>query len=253
MAQTLIRGTQIRDYTVGVTKLDSTVIGGDGKLLSTLLPSAIVGAMVYQGAFDASAGTVPAAASADNKGHYYIIYVAGVIDGVDYQVGDWIVSNGAAWDRVNNSEKTETAATVAYTNTTSGLAATDVQGAIDEVEGRLQTAEGAVGTLSDLTTTEKGSLVGAINELNANYAGAINELNAKSAGATYVRETPVGAVDGVNADFTISNVPYTGTLQVYLNGLLQELTDDYTVTGQTITLDAAPLAGDKVRVIYFKA
>lgn len=242
MAQTFIRGSQIRNQTVGVSKLDTTVIGGDGKLLASLLPAAITGAMVYQGAFSAVAGTAPAVASAENKGHYYIINGAGTIGGVDYQNGDWIASSGASWDKIDNTEATETAATTSFDSTASGLVATNVQAAIDEVEARVQTTEGNVGTLASLTTTEKTSLV-----------GAVNELAAKSAGVSFVRETPAGAVDGTNAEFTVSQTAYAGTLQVYLNGMLQELTDDYTLTGQVITLTTAPLPGDKVRVIYFKA
>jgi hypothetical protein len=238
MAQTFIRGTQIRNLTIGVSKLDTTVIGGDGKLLASLLPAAIAGAMVYQGAFDASAAATPAAAATGNKGHYYIVSAAG--NGLE--IGDWVVSNGTSWDKIDNTEATETALTTSFDGTASGLVATTVQGAIDEVEGRVQTTEGAIGTLASLTTTEKGSLV-----------GAVNELAAKSAGAFYVRETPTGAVDGTNADFTISQAAYAGTLEVYLNGLLQELTDDYTVAGTTVTMLAAPLAGDKVRVKFFKA
>jgi hypothetical protein len=194
--------------------------------------------MVYQGTFDASAAAVPAAAAVENKGHYYIVSVAGN----GYAPGDWAVSNGASWDKIDNTEATETAATTSFDGTASGLVATTVQAAIDEVEARVQTTEGAIGTLASLTTTEKSSLV-----------GAINELAAKSAGATYVRETPTGAVNGTNADFAISQAAYAGTLEVYLNGLLQELTDDYTVSGTTITMLSAPLAGDKVRVKFFKA
>ena len=238
MTQTFIRGSQIRDLSIGVGKFDTTVIGGDGKLLASLLPAAITGAMVYQGTFDASAAATPATASAANKGHYYIISVAGN----GYAVGDWIVSSGAAWDKIDNTEATETAATTSFDGTASGLVATTVQGAIDELEGRVQTAEGAIGALSSLTTTEKTSLV-----------GAVNELAAKSAGAFYLRETPTGAVNGTNADFVISQAAYAGTLEVYLNGLLQEPTDDYTVSGTTITMLAAPLTGDKVRVKFFKA
>lgn len=238
MAQTFIRGSQIRDLTVGVGKFDTTVIGGDGKLLASLLPAAIAGAMVYQGTFDASAAATPATADTGNTGHYYIVSVAGN----DFEIGDWAVSNGTSWDKIDNTEATETALTTAFDGTDSGLVATTVQAAIDEVEGRVQTAEDAIGTLASLTTTEKDSLV-----------GAVNELAAKSAGALYVRETTTGAVDGTNADFTISQAAYAGTLEVYLNGVLQDPSDDYTESGTTITMVTAPLVDDKVRVKFFKA
>lgn len=34
------------------------------------------------------------------KGWYYVVSVAGEVGGVQYDVGDWIVWNGASWDRV---------------------------------------------------------------------------------------------------------------------------------------------------------
>lgn len=33
-------------------------------------------------------------------GWYYVVDVAGEVEGVQYEVGDWIVWNGASWDRV---------------------------------------------------------------------------------------------------------------------------------------------------------
>lgn len=69
-----------------------------------------------------------------------------------------------------------------------------------------------------------------------------------------VRETPVGAIDGVNAVFTLANAPYAGTETVFLNGMLLEpgAENDYQLVGQEITLVAPPLAGDRVKVSYFR-
>ena len=66
------------------------------------------------------------------------------------------------------------------------------------------------------------------------------------------RETPTGAVDGVNVTFTLANTPTLGTEQVYWNGLLQDLGsgNDYTISGGTITFTSPPQVGDKIRVSY---
>lgn len=87
----------------GVCPLDT-----QGLVPAAHLPEVLFGAVKYQGGWDASANTpaIPAA-SADNKGHYYLISVAGstTIDGESGWVqGDWIVSNGTTWDRIANSE-----------------------------------------------------------------------------------------------------------------------------------------------------
>lgn len=84
-------------------------LGADGKVPSAQLPAAIFGAMSYQGTWNANTNTpmIPAA-SAANKGHYYKVAVAGStnVDGEsDWKVGDWIVSNGAGWDKIDNTDQ----------------------------------------------------------------------------------------------------------------------------------------------------
>lgn len=63
-------------------------------------------------------------------------------------------------------------------------------------------------------------------------------------------ETPSGTVNGSNTAFTLAATPATGSVKVYLNGLRQTLTTDYTVSGSTITFVTAPLTGDIIRVDY---
>lgn len=82
----------------------------------------------------------------------------------------------------------------------------------------------------------------------SNAQTAITNLQGQS---SYRRETPSGTINGTNAEFTLANTPIAATVQVYLNGLLQEATDDYTLSGTTVTFVSAPLAGDKIRAIYY--
>lgn len=87
----------------GIATLDA-----DGKVPTNQLPAAILGAITYQGIWNATTNSpvIPAAA-AGNKGHYYVVSVAGTSDvgGItSWEVGDWFVSNGAAWQKVDNSE-----------------------------------------------------------------------------------------------------------------------------------------------------
>lgn len=68
------------------------------------------------------------------------------------------------------------------------------------------------------------------------------------------KEIPTGAINGVNAAFTLANVPVLGSEHVYLNGMFQEsgAGNDYTITGATITYLTAPLTGEKLRASYRK-
>ena len=69
-----------------------------------------------------------------------------------------------------------------------------------------------------------------------------------------VRETPTGALNGVNTTYTLANTPVSGTEEVYLNGVLQEpgASDDYQISGLTITYNVAPISTDRLRVSYLK-
>lgn len=70
-----------------------------------------------------------------------------------------------------------------------------------------------------------------------------------------MRETPTGAVNGINTAFTLAAVPLDNSEQVYLNGILQSpgATEDYTITSGTITFNNPPQTGDKIRVTYIKS
>ena len=58
-----------------------------------------------------------------------------------------------------------------------------------------------------------------------------------------------GAINGSNAEFTLSAPVRSGSEVVYLNGLLQEAGVEYTVAGSVVSFTTAPQTGDKV-VIY---
>lgn len=84
-------------------------LGPDSKAPIGFLPDAVLGTLRFQTAWNAATNTpaIPAAASA-NRGHYYVVTVAGttMISGIaDWVVGDWIVSDGTNWSKIDNSDK----------------------------------------------------------------------------------------------------------------------------------------------------
>lgn len=65
-------------------------------------------------------------------------------------------------------------------------------------------------------------------------------------------EVPSGTIDGSNTDFTLAHTPVSGTVRVYLNGLRQKPTDDYTISSDTISFVDAPFVDDTILVDYHK-
>lgn len=100
-----------------------------------------------------------------------------------------------------------------------------------------------IGNLNDLTTVDKTTIVNAIDEINAAVIGVINYISL---------ETPTGSINGSNTVFSVANVVVVGTEMVFLNGLLQYKTIDYTISGSTITFIIAPFTGDHILITYFK-
>ena len=71
-------------------------------------------------------------------------------------------------------------------------------------------------------------------------------LPSASPGGTPVREVPAGTLNGSNMNFTLSFTPNpTASLTLWKNGVEQDPTRWYTLSGNTITFTVAPLATDK--------
>ena len=86
----------------GVATLD-----GGGTVPISQLPAAVLGALSYQGTWNASTNTPTLTSSVGTKGYYYVVSVAGStnLNGItDWQVGDWAVYNGSAWQKIDNTD-----------------------------------------------------------------------------------------------------------------------------------------------------
>jgi hypothetical protein len=87
---------------LGVATLDA-----GGKVPISELPAAVLGALSYQGTWNANTNTPTLTSSTGTKGYYYVVSVAGNtnLDGItDWLVGDWAVYNGTVWQKVDNTE-----------------------------------------------------------------------------------------------------------------------------------------------------
>lgn len=119
-------------------------------------------------------------------------------------------------------------------------------------------AAGGVG-ITELSTAVAGNGLtgggGAALAVGAGNGLSVSADAVKLDGSWFIaNETPTGAINGSNVTFTLANTPFTGTVQVYLNGILQDpgAGNDYTISAGTITMLSAPLTGDKIRVHYVK-
>ncbi len=156
-------------------------LGADGKVPTSQLPATSVGGLNYQGTWNATTNTpaMPAAA-AGNKGWYYKVSVAGttVVDTIsDWLIGDWIVSNGTTWDKVDNTE-----------------AVSSVNGATGAVV--ISTITGNAGTATKLATARNIALSGDATGTTA-FDGSANISISLALAATAVVAGAYGSASAV--------------------------------------------------------
>lgn len=96
----------------------------------------------------------------------------------------------------------------------------------DTATGSATTANNSIGTLTNLNTTEKSTLVGAINEVNTNVGIAQNTANGASTTATATdnRLTAFEKKFNVMHSITTSQIPATGNVDTNIVKLAQDST-----------------------------
>jgi len=84
----------------GVATLDSS-----GQVPLSQIPP--LGDLNYQGTWNATTNSPTLTSSVGTKGFYYVVSVAGTtnLNGItDWQIGDWAVFNGSAWQKIDNTD-----------------------------------------------------------------------------------------------------------------------------------------------------
>ena len=155
----------------GVATLD-----GSGTVPISQLPAAVLGALSYQGTWNASTNTPTLTSSVGTKGYYYVVSVAGStnLNGIsDWQIGDWAVYNGSAWQKIDNTD---------VVTSVNGYVGAVVLGYGDITTGIVAVANGGTGV-----TTSSGANSVVLRDANQNItANAIddNYTNTAASGTT---------------------------------------------------------------------
>jgi hypothetical protein len=178
---------------LGVATLDA-----GGKVPVSELPAAVLGALSYQGTWDASTNTPTLVSSTGTKGYYYVVSVAGNTDlnGItDWQVGDWAVFNGSVWQKVDNTDaggdvvgpSSATDNAVARFDTTTGKLIQNSTTTIDD-SGVLSTSKGLIGSGANLTDYPNAQVVSTQSKISGyghNYRiGLVGEAQGNSSDTT---------------------------------------------------------------------
>lgn len=162
----------------GVATLD-----GNGKVPLNQINDALIGNVSFEGIWDAL-NNVPDLDVVGPKGNYYIANSSAVRYGIDWNPGDWIISDGDVWSKVDN---TDSVTSVAGRTGNVILGISDVVGLTTSLSNKLTNGGDA----------NVGITMGSTNGFNVNIIGNSLSLN-----------LPVNATQGIflnNATGFISN------------------------------------------------
>lgn len=189
----------------GVATLDS-----GGTVPTSQLPAAVLGALKYQGAWDASTNSPTLTSSVGTQGYYYVVSVAGStnLNGItDWKVGDWAIFNGSVWQKIDNTDAVTSVN--GYTGTVV-LSYSDL-GTVGIANGGTgqTTASAAFNALSPVTTTGDLIIGNGANSATRLPIGA-NGYVLTSNGTTASWAASTGGVTSFSAG-TTGLTPSTGT------------------------------------------
>ena len=198
----------------GVASLDS---GGHVPLAQ--LPTAIQGALQYQGVWNANTNSPSLASGVGTKGYYYKVSVAGttLIDGCStWSVGDMIVFDGSTWDKLDGDATVVTsvngsvgAVTVAATNQTMYLGTTALT-----INAGTGTQLTLAGMTSIAATTFTGNLTGNASGSAASFTGNLTgDVTSTGMATTLAAATVTGKLlTGLTAGTDVTQIAATDTI-----------------------------------------
>jgi hypothetical protein len=241
--------TQIRDT---ITNADGTPFNGTVVITwngySTTLTGSIsplsTSARIYTGAL--SVLLVPTTTAASGS-YYQVVYSSS--DGTVMWTETWQVPPSTTALTVAAVRVSSTAGSGSPTSTgTTGTGGTSGSGT-----SQYATLPIAINQVTNLSST-LAQINTALTSLNSTVNGLTSSSASLTSTVAYIdAEVPSGSINGTNTAFQLSQNPNpTGTLEVYLNGLLEARGVDYTLSGQTLTFAAAsiPQSGDILQVFY---
>jgi hypothetical protein len=236
----------------GVATLDA-----GGKVPLTQIPDSVLGQLSYMGTWNASTNN-PALANppaSTTQGDYYVVSVAGTQFSISFEVGDWIISNGTAWEKVDNTDAVASvfgrlgvvtaasgdysAVQITYTPT-GNVAATNVQAAINELDSEKLTKAANLADLVSPSTARDNLGLGTMSVQNSNNVSisggsiaGITDLAVADGGTG--ASTLTGYVKGngtaaLTASNTIPNTDITG-----LGTMSTQNSNNVSITGGSIT------------------
>jgi hypothetical protein len=191
-------------------------------------PSLLLGTVTYKGTWSASTNTPTLVdpPSSITNGNYYVVSAAGTQFSLSFNIGDWIISNGSAWEKVDNTDAVSSVfgrmgavvgvstdySAVGITNTALGASNPSTVAATTVTATSTIAATGAV-TGSNLSGTNTGdqtiTLTGGVTGSGTGSFAATVVTNANLTGVitSVGNATSIASQTGTGSTFVVSGSP----------------------------------------------
>jgi len=212
----------------GVVPLDA-----NAKIDTVYLSDAVLGQVQYEGTWNASTNTPTLPSIPTEKGTYYVVDTAGTFETIEFNVGDWIISNGVEWQKVDNTDSVTSVAgrtgNVILTSSDVGL------GNVDNTSDLNKPISTATQDALDLKADiDSPSFTGSPTAPTP----ATSDVSTKIATTQYVTDKVGELSTGVTSVGTTAPIVNTGTSSNPIIG----------IDNATTTTDGAMSSGDKSKL-----
>ena len=199
-------------------------------------PSLLKGTVTYKGAWSAATNTPTLINPPDSttNGFYYVVSAAGTQFSLVFNIGDWIISNGSAWQKVDNTDAVDSV----FGRTGAVVGVSTDYSAVGITNTALGASNPSTVAATTITATSTIAATGAVTGSNLSGTNTGNQTITLTGGVTGSGTGSFAATVVTNANLTggVTSVGNAATVVTNAN-----LTGDVTSSGNATTLTNAPV------------
>ena len=205
-------------------------------------PLLTTGQVNYKGTWDAAANspTLTSPPAAISKGDYYVVNAAGTQFTISFAVGDWIISNGTAWEKVDLTD----AVSSVFGRTGAVVGVSTDYSAVGITNTAIGASSPSTGAFTTITATSTITATGAVTGSNLSGTNTGNQTisitgDVTAAGSTGVLTASVTKINGTSlaglSTGILKNTTTTGVPSIAVAADFPTLNQNTTGSAATLT------------------
>ena len=205
-------------------------------------PLIVSGTVNYKGTWNASTNnpTLNNPPAASTKGDYYVVSTAGTQFGISFVMGDWIISNGTAWEKVDLTD----AVSSVFGRTGAVVGVSTDYSAVGITNTAIGAANPSTGAFTTVAATSITNGLGAVGTPSYSFTGDLNTGMWSPAADTIAFSEGGAEVMRINSSGNVGIGTTSPVAKLDING--NAIFDSKTVTIGNLTSDS----NERLRIYY---